>query len=138
MKTTHQPPDNLEEYKKEFGSVGVQLHAAVSKARVTSTAQSSSNQAVTQTSKILSRKYIGLYFVLFFCSVGTQSKTAVGRPVAVATTTATATTSSLATPQKYVLMSQRSTVSQVFFFFIYNLIEYLLSPVFYYFLERTE
>lgn len=65
LKTTHQPPDNLEEYKKEFGSVGVQLHAAVCKARVTSTTQSSSNQAVPQTSKISSRKFIHLCFVLF-------------------------------------------------------------------------
>lgn len=66
LKTTHQPPDNLEEYKKEFGSVGVQLHAAVCKARVTSTTQSSSNQAVPQTSKISSRKYINLCSVLFY------------------------------------------------------------------------
>lgn len=52
LKLTHQPPDNLEEYKKEFGSVGAQLHTAVCKARVTITTQSSSNPSVTQTSKI--------------------------------------------------------------------------------------
>lgn len=50
LKTTHQPPDNLEEYKKEFGSVGIQLHAAVCKARLTTTTQSLSNQTITQTS----------------------------------------------------------------------------------------
>lgn len=50
LKITHQPPDNLEEYKKEFGSVGVQLHAAVCKARVTVSSQNSNNQTVTQTS----------------------------------------------------------------------------------------
>lgn len=52
LKTTHQPPDNLEEFKKEFGSIGVQLHAALCKARATVTTQSSSTQPVTQTSKI--------------------------------------------------------------------------------------
>lgn len=52
LKTTQQIPDNLEDYKKEFGSVGIQLHAAVCKARLTATAQSSNNQTVTQTSKI--------------------------------------------------------------------------------------
>lgn len=51
LKITHSPPDNLDEYKKEFGSVGVQLHAAVCKARITTTTQSTSNQTVTQTSK---------------------------------------------------------------------------------------
>lgn len=56
LKITHQSPDNLEEYKKEFGSVGVQLHAAVCKARVTVTTLSSNNQTTTQTSKFLSDK----------------------------------------------------------------------------------
>lgn len=68
LKTTHQPPDNLEEYKKEFGSVGVQLHAAVCKARTATTTQSSSNQTVTQTSKILFDiiyNYI-LYSIFYF------------------------------------------------------------------------
>jgi transcription initiation factor TFIID subunit 6 len=51
LKITHQPPDNIEEYKKEFGSVGVQLHAAVCKARVIVTSQNSNNQTTTQTSK---------------------------------------------------------------------------------------
>ncbi|XP_025191478.1 transcription initiation factor TFIID subunit 6 [Melanaphis sacchari] len=85
LKITHSPPDNLEEYKKEFGSVGVQLHAAVCKARVTTTTQSTSNQTVTQTN--------------------TQSRTVVGRPVA-------QTTSNTGNPQKYVLMSQRPVVTQ--------------------------
>ncbi|MCP6484574.1 hypothetical protein NL492_27605, partial [Klebsiella pneumoniae] len=71
LKITHQPPDNLDDYKKEFGSVGIQLHAAVCKARLTITTQSSSNQTVTQTS--------------------TQPRTAVGRPIA-------STTSSTGTP----------------------------------------
>lgn len=51
LKITHSPPDSLDEYKKEFGSVGVQLHAAVCKARTTTIIQSTSNQTVTQTSK---------------------------------------------------------------------------------------
>jgi len=51
LKITHSPPDSLEEYKKEFGSVGVQLHAAVCKARTATTTQSTNNQALTQTSK---------------------------------------------------------------------------------------
>jgi len=53
LKITHSPPDSLDEYKKEFGSVGVQLHAAVSKARTTTIIQSTSNQTVTQTSKLI-------------------------------------------------------------------------------------
>lgn len=53
LKITHSPPDNLDEYKKEFGSVGVQLHAAVCKARTTTIMQSTSNQNVTQTSKFM-------------------------------------------------------------------------------------
>ncbi|VVC45247.1 Histone-fold,TATA box binding protein associated factor (TAF),Armadillo-like helical,TAF6, C-terminal HEAT [Cinara cedri] len=57
LKTTHQLPENVEEYKKEFGSIGVTLFAAVWKARPSS----SSNQTVTQTS--------------------TQSETVIGRPV---------------------------------------------------------
>lgn len=62
LKVTHQPPDNLEEYKKEFGSVGVQLHAAVCKARATNPTQSSSNQTVTQTSKSLNNDvYINIF-----------------------------------------------------------------------------
>lgn len=67
LKTTHQPPDNLEEYKKEFGSVGAQLHAAVCKARTTTTTQSSSNQTVTQTSKILLNIiYIYIFYLIFY------------------------------------------------------------------------
>lgn len=46
-------------------------------------------------------------FNVLFC-VDTQSRTAVGRPVATATTT-----SNTGTSQKYVLMSQRPVVSQV-------------------------
>lgn len=65
LKITHQPPDNLEEYKKEFGSVGVQLHAAVCKARVTVTTQSSSNPSVTQTSNIYI-KNISFFMVFKF------------------------------------------------------------------------
>lgn len=57
LKITHQPPDNIEEYKKEFGSVGVQLHAAVCKARVIVTTQSANNQiTTTQTSKFFPDK----------------------------------------------------------------------------------
>lgn len=66
LKITHQPPDNLEEYKKEFGSVGVQLHAAVSKARVTNSTQSSSNQTVTQTSKILIIVFLRFYLIFYY------------------------------------------------------------------------
>lgn len=60
-------------------------------------------------------------FCIILCFVGTQSRTAVGRPIAVAATTVTAT-SNLATPQKYVLMSQRPTVSQVILL-VYSLIK---------------
>lgn len=48
LKTTH--PENVEEYRKEFGTVGISLYAAVCKVRATIVSESSSNQ--TQTSKI--------------------------------------------------------------------------------------
>lgn len=113
MKVTHQPPDNLEEYKKEFGSVGVQLHAAVCKARATNPTQSSSNQTVTQTSKF-SNNEINIYIFLlnfFLFYIDAQSKTAVGRPVP------TTTSNNSANPQKYVLMSQRPVATQVNIFY---------------------
>lgn len=53
LKITHSSPDSLDEYKKEFGSVGVQLYAAVCKARTTTIIQSTSNQTVAQTSKFI-------------------------------------------------------------------------------------
>jgi len=82
------------------------LHAAVCKARLTITTQGSSNQTVTQTSSILFNKiyiYCFVFYIVFY--IGTQPRTAVGRPIA--------STSSTGTPQKYVLMSQRPLATQV-------------------------
>ncbi|XP_054272935.1 transcription initiation factor TFIID subunit 6-like isoform X2 [Macrosteles quadrilineatus] len=45
LKTTKQPPDNMEEYRTEFGSLGPMLHQAVVKAR---TAATTPNLALTQ------------------------------------------------------------------------------------------
>ncbi|XP_050433272.1 transcription initiation factor TFIID subunit 6 isoform X1 [Adelges cooleyi] len=87
LKIMYQTPDVLEDYKKEFGSVGTQLYAAVTKARASVAGQSANNTTVTQTS--------------------TQPKTAVGRPVA------TTTSSTGGAPQKYVLMSQKPSSAQV-------------------------
>lgn len=65
LKTTHLPPDNLDEYKKEFGSIGIQLHAAVCKSRVMLPTQSSSNLSITQTSKILINKTLIILYSLY-------------------------------------------------------------------------
>lgn len=64
LKITHSSPDSMDEYKKEFGSVGIQLHIAVCKARSTTIVQSTSNQTVTQTSKLICLNKI-LYIIMF-------------------------------------------------------------------------
>ena len=47
LKTFRQPPDNLEDYKTEFGYLGPLLHAAVVKARQTPTCTTASNTKTT-------------------------------------------------------------------------------------------
>lgn len=57
LKITPQLLNNVEEYKNEFGSIGILLYAAVCKARVTILPESLNNQTVTHTSKVYNNKY---------------------------------------------------------------------------------
>jgi len=49
LKASRQPPDNIDEYRQEFGYLGPALHGAVSRGRVQtqSTAQSASSSLTT-------------------------------------------------------------------------------------------
>lgn len=49
LKSIRSPPDNLEEYKQEFGYLGIALHAAVVKARTQPTPVSTAASAVSTT-----------------------------------------------------------------------------------------
>lgn len=47
LKASRQPPDNIDEYRQDFGYLGPALHAAVSRGRVqTQTTQSVSSSSL--------------------------------------------------------------------------------------------
>ena len=47
LKVTRQPPDNVDDYRQEFGYLGPALHAAVSRARSQATTPAASSTGIT-------------------------------------------------------------------------------------------
>jgi hypothetical protein len=47
LKVTRQPPDNIDDYRQEFGYLGPALHGAVTRARSQSTTQAASTGGIS-------------------------------------------------------------------------------------------
>lgn len=47
LKMTRQPPDNVDEYRQEFGYLGPALHAAVTRARAQNATPTVSSSGIT-------------------------------------------------------------------------------------------